>query len=213
MNPDGTRDVRDGRREPTLGAACRRAPIHVTLEAPWRCRNRDAAAHGPQGSEHRGQRGGHPGADESDSRSARRHEQDRRSHQPRRGGPRADRARSKTFIGDDAAAKELIAAGEDLDKRVIAVEERLFNLHATGRGQDFLRMPSQLMEKLAHLADTLQFADFAPDRPAARSPQAADGSGRRRPRPISSSRRQQRRGGVQRHAAAQEYWNDRRPVR
>jgi photosystem II stability/assembly factor-like uncharacterized protein len=68
----------------------------------------------------------------------------------------------KTFIGDDAAAKELIAAGEDLDKRVIAVEERLFNITATGRGQDFLRMPSQLLEKLAHLADTLQFADFAP---------------------------------------------------
>ena len=68
----------------------------------------------------------------------------------------------KTFIGDDATAKELIAAGEDLDKRVISVEERLFNITATGRGQDFLRMSSQLLEKLAHLADTLQFADFAP---------------------------------------------------
>ena len=33
---------------------------------------------------------------------------------------------------------------------------------ATGRGQDFLRMPSQLMEKLTHLADTLQLSDFAP---------------------------------------------------
>ena len=68
----------------------------------------------------------------------------------------------KTFIGDDATAKELIAAGEDLDKRVVSVEERLFNITATGRGQDFLRMSSQLLEKLAHLADTLQFADFAP---------------------------------------------------
>ena len=45
---------------------------------------------------------------------------------------------------------------------MIAVEQRLFNLNATGRGQDFLRMPSQLMEKLAHLADTLELADFAP---------------------------------------------------
>jgi photosystem II stability/assembly factor-like uncharacterized protein len=75
---------------------------------------------------------------------------------------RAQIGHVKTFIGDDAAAKELVAAGEDLDKRVIAVEERLFNLNATGRGQDFLRHPSQLMEKLAHLADTLQYADFAP---------------------------------------------------
>jgi hypothetical protein len=45
---------------------------------------------------------------------------------------------------------------------VIAVEERLFNITATGRGQDFLRFPSQLLEKLAHLADTLQLSDFAP---------------------------------------------------
>jgi hypothetical protein len=75
---------------------------------------------------------------------------------------RAQVAHLKTFIGDDAAAKELIAAGEELDQKLIAVEERLFNLHATGRGQDFLRMPSRLMEKLAHLADSLQNADFAP---------------------------------------------------
>jgi len=75
---------------------------------------------------------------------------------------RAQIGNLKTFVGDDAAAKELIAAGDDLDKKVIAVEERLFNITATGRGQDFLRMPSQLLEKLAHLADTLQLADFAP---------------------------------------------------
>jgi photosystem II stability/assembly factor-like uncharacterized protein len=75
---------------------------------------------------------------------------------------RAQIGNVKTFVGDDAAAKELIAAGEELDKKVIAVEERLFNLTATGRGQDFLRMPSQLLEKLAHLADTLQLSDFAP---------------------------------------------------
>ena len=75
---------------------------------------------------------------------------------------RAQLAQLKTFIGDDAAAKEIAASAEDLDKRVIEVEQRLFNITATGRGQDFLRMPSQLMEKLAHLADTLQLADFAP---------------------------------------------------
>jgi photosystem II stability/assembly factor-like uncharacterized protein len=75
---------------------------------------------------------------------------------------RAQIANVKTFVGDDAAARELQAAGDDLDKKVIAVEERLFNMTATGRGQDALRMPSQLMEKLAHLADTLQLSDFAP---------------------------------------------------
>ena len=75
---------------------------------------------------------------------------------------RAQIGNLKTFLGDDAAVKELIAAGDDLDKRVVAVEEQLFNITATGRGQDFLRMPSQLLEKLAHLADTLQLGDFAP---------------------------------------------------
>jgi photosystem II stability/assembly factor-like uncharacterized protein len=75
---------------------------------------------------------------------------------------RAQIGNVKTFVGDDAAAKELIAAGEELDRKVIAVEERLFNMTATGRGQDFLRLPSQLLEKLAHLADTVQLSDFAP---------------------------------------------------
>ena len=49
-----------------------------------------------------------------------------------------------------------------LDSGEFRNDRRLFNLTATGRGQDFLRMPSQLLEKLAHLADTLQLADFAP---------------------------------------------------
>jgi photosystem II stability/assembly factor-like uncharacterized protein len=75
---------------------------------------------------------------------------------------RAQLGNLKPFLGDDAAAKELIASGEEVDRKVIAVEERLFNITATGRGQDFLRFPSQLLEKLAHLADTLQLSDFAP---------------------------------------------------
>ncbi len=68
----------------------------------------------------------------------------------------------KTFIGDDPSTRELVTAADDLDQRVTAIEGRLFNITATGRGQDFLPMPSQLIEKLAHLADTLQLADFAP---------------------------------------------------
>jgi len=44
----------------------------------------------------------------------------------------------------------------------VDVESRLFNMTATGRGQDFLRTPSQLVEKLSHLADVVSYADFAP---------------------------------------------------
>jgi hypothetical protein len=75
---------------------------------------------------------------------------------------RAQLAQIKNFLGSDEAAKELAAAADDVEKRLVAVEAKLFNITATGRGQDFLRMPSQLLEKLAHLADTLQLADFAP---------------------------------------------------
>ena len=60
------------------------------------------------------------------------------------------------------APKEVIAAADDLEKQIVDVESRLFNLTATGRGQDFLRTPSQLMEKLAHLSDVVSYADFAP---------------------------------------------------
>jgi hypothetical protein len=57
---------------------------------------------------------------------------------------------------------DLKAAAADLEKQIVDVESRLFNLTATGRGQDFLRTPSQMMEKLAHLADVISYADFAP---------------------------------------------------
>jgi photosystem II stability/assembly factor-like uncharacterized protein len=68
----------------------------------------------------------------------------------------------KTVAGDDEPGKALVARGEDLDKKIVAVESRLFNMTATGRGQDLLRTPSQMVEKLAHLADVVSLADFKP---------------------------------------------------
>jgi photosystem II stability/assembly factor-like uncharacterized protein len=68
------------------------------------------------------------------------------------------RALALTAPGTD----DLKAAAADLEKQIVDVESRLFNLTATGRGQDFLRTPSQMMEKLAHLADVISYADFAP---------------------------------------------------
>jgi len=68
----------------------------------------------------------------------------------------------KTIVGDSEAGKAIAASAADLDKQIVAVESHLFNMMATGRGQDFLRMPSQLIEKLAHLADVLSLGDFPP---------------------------------------------------
>jgi hypothetical protein len=57
---------------------------------------------------------------------------------------------------------EVTAAADALEKQLVEIEARQLNLTATGRGQDFLRTPSQMMDKLAHLADVVSYADFAP---------------------------------------------------
>jgi len=74
---------------------------------------------------------------------------------------RAQLATWRTLVGA-TAPKEVTAAADDLEKQIVDVESRLFNTTATGRGQDFLRTPSQLVEKLSHLADVVSYADFAP---------------------------------------------------
>jgi len=68
----------------------------------------------------------------------------------------------RAVAGGNPAGKDAQAAADDLETQLVAIESRLFNLTATGRGQDFLRTPSQMMEKLAHLADVVSYADFAP---------------------------------------------------
>ena len=75
---------------------------------------------------------------------------------------RAQLAQLKAIVGDEDSVKPVRAAADDLDARIVAVESRLFNITATGRGQDMLRTPNQMIEKLSHLADVVSLADFAP---------------------------------------------------
>jgi hypothetical protein len=65
-------------------------------------------------------------------------------------------------IGDGEAQKAVLKAAADLDAKIADVESRLFNMTSTGRGQDMLRTPSQMVEKLSHLADVVSYSDFAP---------------------------------------------------
>jgi photosystem II stability/assembly factor-like uncharacterized protein len=58
--------------------------------------------------------------------------------------------------------KEVRDAAEALDKRLLAYEEKLFQVRVTGRGQDLLRWPAQLAEQLDYLLNTLSAGDFAP---------------------------------------------------
>jgi hypothetical protein len=68
----------------------------------------------------------------------------------------------RTVIGDGEAQKAVLKAAGDLEVKIAAPESRLFNMTSTGRGQDMLRTPSQMVEKLSHLADVVSYADFAP---------------------------------------------------
>jgi len=75
---------------------------------------------------------------------------------------RAQLVALRTVIGDGDAQKAVLKAAADLDAKIADVESRLFNMTSTGRGQDMLRTPGQMVEKLSHLADVVSYADFAP---------------------------------------------------
>jgi photosystem II stability/assembly factor-like uncharacterized protein len=74
---------------------------------------------------------------------------------------RAQIAAWRTTVHGDTA-KEALAAADTVDRQFLDLESKLFNVTATGRGQDFLRTPNQLVDKLTHLADVVSNADFAP---------------------------------------------------
>jgi photosystem II stability/assembly factor-like uncharacterized protein len=71
-------------------------------------------------------------------------------------------AQVKALAGDGDAAKDVKRMADELDAKIVDIESRLFNTTATGRGQDQLRTASQMVEKLAHLADVVAYADFRP---------------------------------------------------
>jgi photosystem II stability/assembly factor-like uncharacterized protein len=54
------------------------------------------------------------------------------------------------------------SASDALDEKLVSVEDELFQRKLTGRGQDQLRWPAQLVQKLLYLADGVSLADFPP---------------------------------------------------
>ena len=65
-------------------------------------------------------------------------------------------------LSDQADASDLVTAAHDLEGRFIAVEEELTQLRTTGTGQDGVRYPSKVLEKLDHIAGGVGTADFRP---------------------------------------------------
>jgi hypothetical protein len=61
----------------------------------------------------------------------------------------------------DPEAAPVKSAAAALETKLTEFEEQLYQLKLTG-GQDGMRWPGQLLQKLSHLASGLQDSDFAP---------------------------------------------------
>jgi hypothetical protein len=81
----------------------------------------------------------------------------------------------KAVLEDKGGEEEVIAAADALDAKLIGVEENLIQLKLTGTGQDGIRWPAMLFERIAYLAGAAGSADFRPTDQALEVQQAFDG--------------------------------------
>ena len=75
---------------------------------------------------------------------------------------RAQLVTLRNTLAQDSAARDIRAAADSLEEKVIAVEGELTQLLLTGRGQDGVRYPSMLMSKLGYLAGGVSAGEFEP---------------------------------------------------
>jgi hypothetical protein len=66
-------------------------------------------------------------------------------------------------LKDDDSAESTFAAAKKLDQKIISVEENLYEMKATGRGQDStFREPSKFLTRLLSFVGSVTSADFPP---------------------------------------------------
>jgi photosystem II stability/assembly factor-like uncharacterized protein len=68
----------------------------------------------------------------------------------------------KAVLVDQGDADEIVTAVEDLDGKLVGVEDNLIQLNLTNSGQDYVRWPNKLVEKIGYLAASVAIADFRP---------------------------------------------------
>ena len=68
----------------------------------------------------------------------------------------------KASLAGDTAVKDVRAASDSIDRKLLDVEEQLMQMRITGRGQDIVRWPMQVAEKLIYLAGSAAGSDHAP---------------------------------------------------
>jgi hypothetical protein len=66
------------------------------------------------------------------------------------------------LLPSDSSAPQVKAAADDLDKKLIDIEENLIQRRLTGQGQDTVRWPPKLLSKINYLANGLSGSDFPP---------------------------------------------------
>ena len=75
---------------------------------------------------------------------------------------RGQLAAARVALRAEERNKDLLAAADSLDQRLTALEELLFQNRITGRGQDIVRWPFGIAEKLGYLAGVTSSSDDQP---------------------------------------------------
>ncbi|MCE9601084.1 MAG: sialidase [Gemmatimonadetes bacterium] len=75
---------------------------------------------------------------------------------------RAQLATARAALRGEEKNKDLLAATDSLDERLAALETQLFQIRVTGRGQDALRYPMGIAEKIGYLAGVSSGSDDQP---------------------------------------------------
>lgn len=77
---------------------------------------------------------------------------------------RSQAATIKATAGDDTRLADVRALVDSLDRKLVEVEDQLFQTRTTGRGQDLIRHPFKLGEQLVYFGQSVTASDYAPTR-------------------------------------------------
>ena len=75
---------------------------------------------------------------------------------------RAQVAGLKSALGTDENGASLHAAADQLNGKLMDIEDNLIRLKVTGRGQDGVRWSPKLIDKLGYLANEVESSDYQP---------------------------------------------------
>src|SRR5262249_35147234 len=75
---------------------------------------------------------------------------------------RAQVADLKSAVGSGESSAPIRAAADQLNDKLIEIEDNLIRLKMTGRGQDTVRWSPKLIDKIGYLANEVESSDYQP---------------------------------------------------